>query len=281
MRSSRLSPLRLTAQPTLEPLAVTPCKACEKHDRGLFEERHCGTCHANDHYECVQCGACLPPKPQRQRWRPDGGRPGVRRDRLYCSDVCRQRAWIARHAPEAVAAQAAWDQEHGEMIEALREAFPRNREEVQRKRSRSAAEMCAECGEPITGTVWLRTDLLGRRLIATCERCRCWLMREANATITCRACDTTNRVPRAKIDAGLTPRCGKCKAPLAVEGRRHNTLCAECRPPGDSWNSETEWTCWLPRHTPEYCWECHPLGWHDEQPCVGCGRPVRRQYTAG
>lgn len=35
----------------------------------------------------------------------------------------------------------------------------------------------------------------------------------------CPACGTTNRVPRAKIEQGLTPRCGHCKAPLPVFSR--------------------------------------------------------------
>ncbi|HZR84294.1 MAG TPA: thioredoxin TrxC [Candidatus Binatia bacterium] len=30
----------------------------------------------------------------------------------------------------------------------------------------------------------------------------------------CPACGTTNRVPRAKLAAGLAPRCGRCKRPL-------------------------------------------------------------------
>ncbi len=41
--------------------------------------------------------------------------------------------------------------------------------------------------------------------------------------VRCSACGTTNRVPRAKLDAGARPSCGKCKmalelaqAPLAV-----------------------------------------------------------------
>jgi len=37
--------------------------------------------------------------------------------------------------------------------------------------------------------------------------------------IRCSACGATNRVPRAKLDAGLRPRCGRCKAPLlAADG---------------------------------------------------------------
>jgi hypothetical protein len=273
--------------PNPEPLGVTECKGCEKHDRDLEEERrHCRSCHANDHYECFQCGACLPPRPQRQYWRPDGGTPGVRRDRRYCSERCRQRAWVVRHAPEAVAARAAWEaspkgQEHRAMMEALAEAFRGRRPDprIQEQRARWAAEICAECGDPITGTVWLRANLVGR-LVATCERCRCrYRNRDTTATITCQACETENRVPRDKIEAGLTPRCGKCKAPLNVEGSRHNKFCAECRPTERSWNWETEWTCPLPRHTPEYCWRCHPWGWHAEKPCAGCGRRVRREVT--
>jgi thioredoxin 2 len=34
--------------------------------------------------------------------------------------------------------------------------------------------------------------------------------------IRCPACGVTNRVPQQKIDAGLTPVCGKCKTPLSV-----------------------------------------------------------------
>jgi thioredoxin 2 len=35
--------------------------------------------------------------------------------------------------------------------------------------------------------------------------------------IRCPACGATNRVPRAKVAAGLSPRCGRCKQPLAVD----------------------------------------------------------------
>jgi thioredoxin 2 len=34
--------------------------------------------------------------------------------------------------------------------------------------------------------------------------------------IRCSACGATNRVPRDKVAAGLRPRCGRCKQPLAV-----------------------------------------------------------------
>jgi thioredoxin 2 len=34
--------------------------------------------------------------------------------------------------------------------------------------------------------------------------------------IRCSSCGTTNRVPRAKLEAGLRPRCGRCRAPLAA-----------------------------------------------------------------
>jgi thioredoxin 2 len=35
--------------------------------------------------------------------------------------------------------------------------------------------------------------------------------------IRCHACGATNRVPQEKIDRGLEPICGRCKAPLAVD----------------------------------------------------------------
>jgi thioredoxin 2 len=35
--------------------------------------------------------------------------------------------------------------------------------------------------------------------------------------IRCSSCGATNRVPRAKLDAGLRPRCGRCKAPLLAD----------------------------------------------------------------
>jgi len=35
--------------------------------------------------------------------------------------------------------------------------------------------------------------------------------------IRCPACGATNRVPRDKVAAGLHPRCGRCKQPLAVQ----------------------------------------------------------------
>jgi thioredoxin 2 len=35
--------------------------------------------------------------------------------------------------------------------------------------------------------------------------------------VRCPACGTTNRVPRAKLEQGLRPVCGRCKAPL-VDG---------------------------------------------------------------
>src|SRR5918996_1258161 len=34
--------------------------------------------------------------------------------------------------------------------------------------------------------------------------------------VRCPACGTTNRVPQEKLDRGLAPVCGRCKAPLAV-----------------------------------------------------------------
>jgi thioredoxin 2 len=37
--------------------------------------------------------------------------------------------------------------------------------------------------------------------------------------IRCPACGATNRVPRDKLDQGLQPVCGRCKAPLPVEGK--------------------------------------------------------------
>jgi thioredoxin 2 len=36
--------------------------------------------------------------------------------------------------------------------------------------------------------------------------------------IRCPACGATNRVPREKLDAGLEPICGRCRAPLPVGG---------------------------------------------------------------
>jgi thioredoxin 2 len=36
--------------------------------------------------------------------------------------------------------------------------------------------------------------------------------------VRCPACGTTNRVPRAKLEQGLRPVCGRCKAPLAGDG---------------------------------------------------------------
>jgi thioredoxin 2 len=36
--------------------------------------------------------------------------------------------------------------------------------------------------------------------------------------IRCAACGATNRVPREKLDAGLEPICGRCRAPLPVRG---------------------------------------------------------------
>jgi len=35
--------------------------------------------------------------------------------------------------------------------------------------------------------------------------------------IRCPACGTTNRVPREKIERGLLPVCGRCKAPLSAD----------------------------------------------------------------
>ncbi|HYR96813.1 MAG TPA: thioredoxin TrxC [Candidatus Binatus sp.] len=35
----------------------------------------------------------------------------------------------------------------------------------------------------------------------------------------CPACGATNRVPPEKLARGLRPVCGRCKAPLAVDGR--------------------------------------------------------------
>jgi thioredoxin 2 len=37
--------------------------------------------------------------------------------------------------------------------------------------------------------------------------------------IRCPACGTTNRVPRDRLDQGLTPVCGRCKTPLPVSNK--------------------------------------------------------------
>jgi thioredoxin 2 len=37
--------------------------------------------------------------------------------------------------------------------------------------------------------------------------------------IRCPACGTRNRVPQAKLDQGLVPRCGRCKAPLSPHAK--------------------------------------------------------------
>ena len=34
--------------------------------------------------------------------------------------------------------------------------------------------------------------------------------------IKCPVCDTSNRVPRDKIEQGLRPKCGRCKSPLPI-----------------------------------------------------------------
>jgi thioredoxin 2 len=38
-------------------------------------------------------------------------------------------------------------------------------------------------------------------------------------TIPCAACGAKNRVPREKLEQGLLPVCGKCKAPLSLSGK--------------------------------------------------------------
>jgi len=38
------------------------------------------------------------------------------------------------------------------------------------------------------------------------------------AVIRCAACGTANRVPRAKLQQGLRPICGRCKTPLLGDG---------------------------------------------------------------
>jgi thioredoxin 2 len=35
--------------------------------------------------------------------------------------------------------------------------------------------------------------------------------------IRCPACGTTNRIPREKLEQGLTPKCGRCKNPLPID----------------------------------------------------------------
>ena len=34
--------------------------------------------------------------------------------------------------------------------------------------------------------------------------------------IRCPVCATTNRIPREKVEQGLTPKCGRCKNPLPI-----------------------------------------------------------------
>jgi thioredoxin 2 len=38
----------------------------------------------------------------------------------------------------------------------------------------------------------------------------------ATTLIRCSQCGASNRVPQDKLDQGLTPKCGQCKAPLAA-----------------------------------------------------------------
>ena len=38
------------------------------------------------------------------------------------------------------------------------------------------------------------------------------------ALLRCPACGATNRVPREKLEKGLRPVCGRCKAPLSASG---------------------------------------------------------------
>ena len=37
--------------------------------------------------------------------------------------------------------------------------------------------------------------------------------------IRCTICGASNRVPRAKLEKGLRPICGRCKSPLATDGK--------------------------------------------------------------
>lgn len=93
-----MEPDRVTAQPQ----GLT-CNA--RYCRGGYwagDIPHCTTCHRNDHNACVQCGACMP---ARADWglykdRRDIVRVtyGVRADKLYCSNSCRQRAYRRRKA---------------------------------------------------------------------------------------------------------------------------------------------------------------------------------------
>src|SRR5438094_9954082 len=41
----------------------------------------------------------------------------------------------------------------------------------------------------------------------------------AASEIRCPSCGAANRVPLEKIQRGLQPRCGRCKAPLAVSNK--------------------------------------------------------------
>src|SRR5262249_12965411 len=80
--------------------AVT-CNACERFD---WWDRHCTTCHDDDHRACAHCGACLPDR--------------HRRDRYYCNDACRAQGHKARRRAELE--HEVWAAEHPE--EAQREA---------------------------------------------------------------------------------------------------------------------------------------------------------------
>ena len=275
--------------PPSEPLAVTPCKACERHDRGLDEGRHCQTCHAKTTTSASTAGRVCPQNPNASSGAPTAAHPAsagtgaIARTRAASAPTrigMRRRPWPhgprrrrARRARSTGGTSRRWRRR---FVAAAGTHDPR----THAKRARWAAEVCAACGEPITGTVWLRGDVVGEKIIATCEAMP---VRVAHARghqdHPCQACETKKSGAHGEDRGGPDPTLRQCKAPLRWRAGGITRSARSAARPG-SWGGETEWTCRLPRHTPEYRWARHPLGCDTERPCAGCGRAVRRQVPA-
>ncbi len=81
-----------------ERYAWDTCPSCNER----WVSVHCASCHSTDHNACEECGVCLGASGV-GNWAYLGNvkyGPGVetRRDRAYCSNACRQRAYRARGA---------------------------------------------------------------------------------------------------------------------------------------------------------------------------------------
>jgi hypothetical protein len=71
----------------------TVCRYGDCRSRSFAFWPHCAACHKDFHSACQTCERCLDPTAT-GKWK--DGEGGPRRDALYCSPACRQKAYRTR-----------------------------------------------------------------------------------------------------------------------------------------------------------------------------------------